>query len=380
MKRILSILFSAAVLFLLSSGHLSGQSGAQKLEGTWKMEAEEAGLHFQFEATDKSAKGGLSHNNFSVTVSKSDLTGFKSGDNVSFSIKKPGGEVAMTGDVKGEEGEGKFVYTPDAGYVKSFADAGYKDLSLNILLLFTLKNADINYVSNIRKLGYPELSEDNLVALVALDVSVDYIKQIHDAGFKEIAISKLIGFKALNVDPVYIANMKKLSGGDLSADDITAFAALKIDEKYAEEMYKSGYKLSGNSLIQFKALGITPEYVKEIMSAGLKDISEDEIVQLKSQKIDGHYLIEVKEMGFGIEIDVPLIVKLKIFKIDKAYIEEMKAAGYPGLSTDQLVDFKIFHIDKTFIEKATKFLGSKPSPEQLIQLKVAEGNGSEHSH
>ena len=375
MKRILSILFSAAVVILLSSGHLSGQSGAQKLEGTWSMKPGESGLHFEFEPIDNTVKGKISHNNFSVTVSKSDLTGLKTGDDISFSIKKPGGEVTMTGNVIGEKGEGKFVYTPDAGYIKSFADAGYKDLSLQVLLLFTLKNTDINYVNNVRKLGYPELSEDNLVVLVALDVSVDYIKQIQDAGFKGIALSKLIGFKALNVDPVYIANMKKLSGGDLSADDITAFAALKIDEKYAEEMYKSGYQLSANNLIQFKALDITPEYIKEIMSAGLKDISEEEIVQLKSQKIDGHYLIEVREMGFEKEIDVPLIVKLKIFKIDKAYIEEMKAAGYPGLSTDHLVDFKIFHIDKAFIEKATKFLGSKPSPEQLIQLKITEGNG-----
>jgi hypothetical protein len=54
----------------------------------------------------------------------------------------------------------------------------------------------------------------------------------------------------------------------------------------------------------------------------------------------------------------------------------MSDAGYPDLSQDKLVEFKIFHIDKAFIEKATKFIGSKPTPGQLVQLKVAEGNGS----
>jgi hypothetical protein len=36
------------------------------------------------------------------------------------------------------------------------------------------------------------------------------------------------------------------------------------------------------------------------------------------------------------------------------------------------VEFKIFRIDRPFIEKATKFAGSKPTHEKLIQLKVAE--------
>jgi hypothetical protein len=64
MKRILSILFIAAGIFLISSDYLSGQSGSGKLEGTWSIEPREKGLHLEFETTDKTNKGG-SHNNFS---------------------------------------------------------------------------------------------------------------------------------------------------------------------------------------------------------------------------------------------------------------------------------------------------------------------------
>jgi hypothetical protein len=58
-------------------------------------------------------------------------------------------------------------------------------------------------------------------------------------------------------------------------------------------------------------------------------------------------------------------------------LNERKNAGYPDLSAEKLVEFRIFKIDRDFIEKATKFVGSKPSPEKLIQLKVAEGNQEE---
>jgi hypothetical protein len=54
----------------------------------------------------------------------------------------------------------------------------------------------------------------------------------------------------------------------------------------------------------------------------------------------------------------------------------MKNAGYPELTPNQLVEFKIFNIDKAFIRKATEFSGSKPTPQKIIQLKIAEGNGT----
>jgi hypothetical protein len=106
----------------------------------------------------------------------------------------------------------------------------------------------------------------------------------------------------------------------------------------------------------------------------------EEIVQLKAQNITPEYIKEVKGMGFKEKISVPMIVKLKIFKVNREYIDQMKSAGYPGLSIDQLTEFKIFKIDRAFIDKATQFVGSKPSPEKLIQLKVAEGNNNENSN
>jgi hypothetical protein len=44
------------------------------------------------------------------------------------------------------------------------------------------------------------------------------------------------------------------------------------------------------------------------------------------------------------------------------------------MSRDFYKKFKIFKIDSDFIDRATRFLGSKPTPEKLIQLKTAEGN------
>ncbi len=277
MKRNLSILLIAVGVLLLSATSLCGQTGTGKLQGIWKMKSHDSGVKIEFSTVDRSNERETN----SITINKSAISGFTRDNDGGFSLKKPGGEIKFTGDITAENGEGTFVYTPNGNYVKSLADTGFRDLSLHALLLFTLKNADVNYIESVKKLGYNDISKENLTALVALDVSADYIKDIQNDGFEDIALSKLIGFKALQVDPAYIARMKKLSGGDLSAGDIMSFAALKIDEKYAEEMYKTGYKLTGNDLIEFKALGITPEYVKEMMSTGFEEISQDEIVAAK---------------------------------------------------------------------------------------------------
>lgn len=83
-------------------------------------------------------------------------------------------------------------------------------------------------------------------------------------------------------------------------------------------------------------------------------------------------------MGLKESLTVGLIIKLKIFKVTEEYVDEISKAGYPGLPAEELIKFKIFKIDKPFIEKATSFAGSRPSPEKLIQLKIAEG-GDDHS-
>jgi hypothetical protein len=46
----------------------------------------------------------------------------------------------------------------------------------------------------------------------------------------------------------------------------------------------------------------------------------------------------------------------------------MMKMGYPNCMI--FVEFRIFKIDRDFIERATRFTGSKPSPEKLISSKL----------
>src|SRR5512142_142589 len=98
--RILLLGFIAA-LFCLAAGY--SQSGAGKVEGTWEVSPEKGDLNFEFATKSKDHKG---HSTFSETIKRADLAGYKDGNNISFSIKKRGGEIAMTGDVSGDKGNG----------------------------------------------------------------------------------------------------------------------------------------------------------------------------------------------------------------------------------------------------------------------------------
>jgi hypothetical protein len=195
MKKLLIALLFIGFSFVSSNFIL-----AQELRGSWELSPEGKDLRFSFTSRQEGKGGHMSTNE---TIAKSELKGYRNGEDVTFSLVRKAGEIKMTGDVLNDNGVGTFVFTPDQEYVKSMGREGMNDLSSGVLFLFALKNTDVEYVRSIKNLGYKDLSVENLTALVALNVSVDYVGKIHEAGFRDIAISKLIGFKAFNRARIY---------------------------------------------------------------------------------------------------------------------------------------------------------------------------------
>jgi len=370
MKKIIACLMLTLSTCFITGAYVSAQSEAGKPDGKWEVEPSDKkdGKDLQFQLRSSKLQGN-DHWSFFEQLSKSELTGYVNGQNVVFTLKRPAGTVKFTGNVTNDIGNGTFTFIPDNDYVKALSDYGYS-LSVQELLLFAFKNQTIGYVKELNSLGYKDISESNLIALTALDVSIDYIRKISAAGFDDLPVSQLIAFKAQNIDPEYIARMKKLAGNDLSANEIISFAALGVTEEYAAEMRQAGYELSGNQLTEFKALGVTPAYVKELDAYGLKDLDAQKIVELKAQNITPAYIESCKKMGFK-DLSMDNIIQMKIFNIDKAYVDQIKAAGYPDITLEEAIQFKIFKIDEEFIMKTTDYLGKKPTPEKLVQLKVA---------
>jgi hypothetical protein len=373
MKKLVSIFVLTLGPCLLAGGFLFAQTGAGKLDGKWEVEPTDksGGKELLFQLRSSKIEGNDNWT-FSEELGKSELDGFANGDNVAFSLKRPAGSIKFSGTIKNDTGDGTYIFTPDNEYVRALAEYGY-NLNAHELLLFAFKNQTIDYIKQLTNLGYKDVSESNLIALTALDVSIDYIRTISAAGFDDLPASQLIAFKAQNIDPEYISRMKKLAGEDLSANEIISFAALGITEKYVAEMSQAGYKLSGNQLTAFKAMDISPEYIKELAAYGLKDLDADKVVELKAQNITPDYIELCKKMGFK-DLSIDNIVQLKIFNIDKSYIDQIKAEGYPDITLEEAVQFKIFEIDKAFIKKTTDYLGRKPTPEKLVEMKAVGGN------
>jgi hypothetical protein len=373
MKKLFSFLMIAICTCFLTGEFVFAQTQAGKLDGKWEVEPSDKhdGKDLQFQLRSSKFQGDDNWS-FSEQLSKSELAGYAEGKDVVFNLKRHAGTIKFSGNVANDNGDGTFTFTPDNEYVKALANYGYS-LNAHELLLFAFKNQSIDYIRQLNTLGYKDVSENNLVALTALDVNLDYIRRITAAGFDDLPVSQLIAFKAQDIDPEYIERMKKLAGEDLSANEIVSFAALGITEKYVADMDQAGYKLSGNQLTEFKALGITPEYVKELDAYGLKDLDAGKIVELKAQNITPAFIESCKKMGFN-DLSIDYIVQLRIFNIDKAYVDQIRAEGYPDITLDEIVQFKIFNIDKDFIKKTTDYLGRKPTPGKLVEMKAVGEN------
>jgi hypothetical protein len=373
MKKTFSFLMLILCACFLTIGFVFAQADAGKLEGKWEVEPSDKhdGKDLQFQLRSSKSQGDDNWS-FSEPLNKSELAGYTNGQNAVFSLKRQAGTIKFSGNITNDNGDGTFTFIPDNEYVKALANYGYR-LTAHELLLFAFKNQTIDYVKQLSTLGYKDVSENNLVALTALDVNLDYIRKITAAGFDDLPVSQLIAFKAQDIDPEYIEKMKELAGEDLSANEIVSFAALGITEKYVAEMKQVGYKLSGNQLTEFKAMDITPDYVKQLAAYGLKDLDAQKIVELKAQNITPAYIESCKKMGFR-DLSVDNIVQLRIFNIDKAYVDQIKAEGYPEITLEEIVQFKIFNIDKNFIKKTTEYLGKKPTPQKLVEMKAVGGN------
>lgn len=112
----IALLLPAA--FLFSASFTNAQ---ETLRGRWEASPKDSGLELYFSSRSNDDGG---HMSMTETISKSELKGYTSGKDVSFSLVRPAGETAMTGDIENDRGEGTFVFTPSQSYVKSLADEG----------------------------------------------------------------------------------------------------------------------------------------------------------------------------------------------------------------------------------------------------------------
>jgi hypothetical protein len=90
--------------------------------------------------------------------------------------------------------------------------------------------------------------------------------------------------KVHGITPEYVRQMRAM-GFEPNADEIISLKVRDITAQYRDAMAAAGCQLAADEIIQAKVMDITPEFINQVRSHGFKDLSMDQLIQLKNADV-----------------------------------------------------------------------------------------------
>jgi beta-lactamase regulating signal transducer with metallopeptidase domain len=166
-------------------------------------------------------------------------------------------------------------------YIDQMKSAGF-DLDVDQLIAFKVQNITPEYVAQIRALGFKP-DADEIVGMKVHDITPEYVAQIRALGFKPDA-DEIVGMKVHDITPGFVKAMRDI-GIDPDADEVIALKVHDVTPEYRRAMATAGYELDADNLIAAKVMGVTPEFIQSVRAHGFKDLSMDQLIQLKNADV-----------------------------------------------------------------------------------------------
>lgn len=144
---------------------------------------------------------------------------------------------------------------------------------------------------------------------------------------------------------------------------------LVANESYLDELAALGYKnLTIDEVIELKSLGVDREYIESLQRAGYRNLTARELAALKSVEVTGEYIVAMRNAGLT-ELDTRMLIELKSLGVDGEYIRSLAAAGYPNLSARDYVQLKALGIDAAYVRSLASHGFTHLAVKQLVEYK-----------
>jgi beta-lactamase regulating signal transducer with metallopeptidase domain len=169
-----------------------------------------------------------------------------------------------------------------ASYIDQMKSVGLDNLDVDQLVALKVHDVTPEYVRAMRAAGF-ELDAEQIAAMKSQDVTPEYVAQIRALGFKPDA-DEIVGMKVHDVTPVFVKSMREM-GINPDADEIIALKVHDITPEYRRAMEAAGYKLDAEDLIAAKVMDVTPEFIQSVLAHGFKNLSMDQLIQLKNADV-----------------------------------------------------------------------------------------------
>jgi beta-lactamase regulating signal transducer with metallopeptidase domain len=168
---------------------------------------------------------------------------------------------------------------------------------------------------------------------------------LSQSGIKDADDNLLLHCFFANFQSDYVANMQQKGFKITNKDDLTELAVFRLDTKTVDQ------------------------YVEMTNKLGKKNISVQDLVELKVHEVSPKRIAAFAQAGYG-NMGLDDIKSFSIHGIDPAFIEQMNATGFGKLSEEDMIAAKIHDIDPQFIADCAKMNLGKLSFEDIVSMKI----------
>src|SRR5215469_4731204 len=163
----------------------------------------------------------------------------------------------------------------------------------------------------------------------------------------------------------YLDAMEAAGFKNISADELIEMKIQGITPAYVKEIHDLGMKPTAEEFIGMRVQGITPEYIRDMRSIA-PNLSVDELIGMKVQGITPQYANEMR--GLGLKADPENLIGMKVQGITPQYVNDMRGLGLKS-DADDLIGMKVQGITPEYV-RGMQTLGFKPDSEEFIGMKV----------
>jgi beta-lactamase regulating signal transducer with metallopeptidase domain len=168
----------------------------------------------------------------------------------------------------------------------------------------------------------------------------------------------------------YIGELQALGLKNLTVEQLIALRTQGVTPGYVRAMKELGYdSLTVRQLIALRVQGVTPEYVKRFEERGFPRLTVEELISLRIQGVAPEAAAEFEKLGMG-KLPAKALLSLRIQGVTPEYVKELADIGYSGLTASQLISLRIQGVRPAGI-RAFKDVGyANLSVKELISMAI----------
>jgi beta-lactamase regulating signal transducer with metallopeptidase domain len=190
-----------------------------------------------------------------------------------------------------------------------------------------------------------------------------------DSGSGSSSSSSASTSKPLVADESYLDDLAALGYKNLTIDEVIELKSVGVDREYIESLRGAGYKnLTPRELVQLKSLDVTGQYITAMRNAGLVDINPRGLIELKSLGVDPAYISGLAAAGQA-HLGAREYAALKSLGVGPDYVKELSAAGLTGLRARDLAGLKSLGVDGAYVKDLADSGYPHLPAREYIQLK-----------